>query len=502
MRESLMISARNVNLQDEDKETPLHILLEAKHKFRDHLDIARLLLDAGADVNIKNEHNQTPCDLYIENKCEEYGFRNRKKHKNEVLQLLQDFRVPEVILARGSEALKVFNEELQEGSITVNHARLMVTGKEGVGKTCLVNTLLERTFNEEEPSTDGIVLTTAFQTTDISSVWKEAEDMDECDRIKDIFDNALESKVAEKLKQKGSQVEAAEPVQASAGKSTPVPPLVHAPKKSNVFVRVFQRLTKKDGRRKPVTSSTPVLPSVPVPVEVNDPSQALPSERQKRIIDRMFGKASASTSNEDMTYIWDFAGQQLYYITHRIFLTSEAVYLILFNLMEGMHDKGKCRVSRMEKQNVMTYDMTNVQIIKYWMRLIYTYAVPVESPAQATLQAKKPQIVVVGTHGESLQGTAEDKKKKIEEQFGIIFEEIEGTPYGCHVVRKMYAIDNKFPTQSEMLTTLKQDVGEFLNAMPKTIPLKWLEFQRILQENGRTAVRMSYSKVCNHCLKC
>ncbi|XP_033110066.1 uncharacterized protein LOC117111260, partial [Anneissia japonica] len=135
--------------------------------------------------------------------------------------------------------------------------------------------------------------------------------MDECDRIKGIFDNALESKVAEKLKQKGSQVEAAEPVQASAGKSTPVPPLVHAPKKSNVFVHVFQRLTKKDGRRKPVTSSTPVLPSVPVPVErkVSDPSQAqLPSERQKRIIDRMIGNASASTSNEDMTYIWDFAG--------------------------------------------------------------------------------------------------------------------------------------------------------------------------------------------------
>ncbi|XP_033116642.1 uncharacterized protein LOC117116666, partial [Anneissia japonica] len=268
MRKSLMISARNVNLQDEYKETPLHKLLEANLNFTDHLDIAKLLLDAGADVNIENEDNQTPCDLYIKNECEEYDSTNREKHKEEVLQLLQGFEVPEAILARGSEALKVFNEEVQEGRITVNHARLMVTGKEGVGKTCLVNTLLERTFNEEEPSTDGIVLTTAFQTTDISSVWKEAEDMDECDRIKDIFDNALESKVAEKLKQKGSQVEAAEPVQASAGKSTPVPPLVHAPKKSNVFVRVFQRLTKKEGRRKPVTSSTPVLPSVPVPVEV------------------------------------------------------------------------------------------------------------------------------------------------------------------------------------------------------------------------------------------
>ncbi|XP_033115598.1 probable serine/threonine-protein kinase roco5 [Anneissia japonica] len=201
-----------------------------------------------------------------------------------------------------------------------------------------------------------------------------------------------------------------------------------------------------------------------------------------------------------MTYIWDFAGQQLYYITHRIFLTSEAVYVVLFNLLESMYDKGKKRIHKGDK-NVMTYDMTNIQIIKYWMRLIFTYAVPVES-LQQQLQTKKPQIAVVGTHSESLPGTDEDKNKKIEEQFAIIFEEIKGTPYECHVVRKMYAIDNKFPTQSKMLTTLKQDVGRFLKAMPKTIPLKWLEFQYILQENGRTTLRMSYSKVCEVATSC
>ncbi|XP_033111259.1 uncharacterized protein LOC117112300 [Anneissia japonica] len=89
MRKSLMISARNVNLQDKVwQETPLHKLLKTKH-IRDHLDIARLLLDAGADVNIENKDNQTPRDLYIQNECEEYDSTNREKHKEEVLQLLQ-----------------------------------------------------------------------------------------------------------------------------------------------------------------------------------------------------------------------------------------------------------------------------------------------------------------------------------------------------------------------------------------------------------------------------
>ncbi|XP_033103963.1 probable serine/threonine-protein kinase pats1 [Anneissia japonica] len=204
-------------------------------------------------------------------------------------------------------------------------------------------------------------------------------------------------------------------------------------------------------------------------------------------------------SNEDITFIWDFAGQQLYYITHRIFLTSEAVYLILFSLKEGMHNKGKRRFSKMAKY-VMTYDMTNIQIIKYWMRLIYTYAIPVK--AQQQLQAKKPQIAVVGTHSDCLEGTKEDKKKQIEEQYGILFQEIRGTPYESHVVRKMYAISNKYASQCKMLKTLKQDVGGFLKEMPKTIPLKWLKFQQILQENGRTSLHMTYAKVCKVATEC
>ncbi|XP_033116454.1 uncharacterized protein LOC117116502 [Anneissia japonica] len=530
MRKSLTISARNVNLQDKYKETPLHNLLKAKHKFRDYLNIARLLLDAGADVNIKNEDNETPRDLYIQNECEEYDSTNREKHKEEVLQLLQGIAVPEVIMARGEAALKVFNEELEDGKITVNHARLMVTGKEGVGKTCLVNTLLEKPFNEAEPSTDGIVLTTAFQTTDVGCKWKETEDMDECERIKLIYDNELEGRVAEKLKLKGNQTEgvestpqpalepalqpepsplpAPEPAPQPAPEPAPPPASLPAPahmpkttRTQKLIRHVFSPFSKKRRKGKPSSTLECDVMSGPIDAEHKEvSSQALPSEIQERVVDRITGKTSQAIDNKDMTYIWDFAGQQLYYITHRIFLTSEAVYVILFNLLESMYEKGKKRVYKGDK-NVMTYDMTNIQIIKYWMRLIYTYAVPVESQQQR-LQAKKPQIVVVGTHSESLPGTDDEKKEKIEEQFGIIFEAIKGTPYECHVVRKIYAIDNKSQIQSEMLTTLKQDVGGFLKAMPKTIPLKWLEFQRILQENGRTAVRMTHDEVCAVATKC
>ncbi|XP_033103142.1 uncharacterized protein LOC117105936 isoform X2 [Anneissia japonica] len=262
-------------------------------------------------------------------------------------------------MARGEAALKVFNEELEDGKITVNHARLMVTGKEGVGKTCLVNTLLEKPFNEAEPSTDGIVLTTAFQTTGVGCKWKETEDMDECERIKLIYDNELEGRVAEKLKLKSNQTEgvestpqpalesAAQPASLPEPAPLPAPEPAPLPAPEPVIRRVFSPFSKKRRKGKPsstleydvmsgpiktehkedeqktnqATSSSQALPSqtpkrIPELKEVS--SQALPSEIQERLVDRITRKTSQAIDNKDMTYIWDFAGQQLYYITHRV----------------------------------------------------------------------------------------------------------------------------------------------------------------------------------------
>ncbi|XP_033100564.1 uncharacterized protein LOC117104024 [Anneissia japonica] len=192
-------------------------------------------------------------------------------------------------------------------------------------------------------------------------------------------------------------------------------------------------------------------------------------------------------ANEDITYIWDFPGQQLYY-NHPICLKSEAVYLIEFNLVENMQGtKKKCRVSKMARET-MTNEMTIIQIIKYQMEIIFTYAVQVE---QLQLRTKKPKIVIVGTHNEV---NNEEKMQQAEEQFKILFQEIKGTPYERYVVRKMYLIDNE--------KTLKQDICGFLKAMLNTIPLTWHKLQRLLQEMGRKAMHVHYNEVCKAATKC
>ena len=99
-------------------------------------------------------------------------------------------------------------------------------------------------FSEDGPSTDGIALSTVFQTDSDCTTWEEQEDMDgritynlnitfsselwfvtgillvlnesftECERIKEIYDSELEAKVADKLKMKASQAVSFEPTRA------------------------------------------------------------------------------------------------------------------------------------------------------------------------------------------------------------------------------------------------------------------------------------------------
>lgn len=42
---------------------------------------------------------------------------------------------------------------------------------------------------------------------------------------------------------------------------------------------------------------------------------------------------------------WDFAGQDVYYIPHQIFLTNQAIYIVTFNMIEGIEELSKKKAS-------------------------------------------------------------------------------------------------------------------------------------------------------------
>ncbi|XP_033109610.1 uncharacterized protein LOC117110889, partial [Anneissia japonica] len=139
----------------------------------------------------------------------------------------------------------------------------------------------------------------------------------------------LESNVMKKLNERIERLNGIIPTATATAKA------IH----ENFRMKQESKKKVKGNVRKKRKLSHPTSTTANVPVSSTEDAEVL----------KLFVKEhnTEMIANEDITYIWDFSGQQLYDITHPTSLTSD-VYLIEFNLMENMQGrKRKCRVSRM-----------------------------------------------------------------------------------------------------------------------------------------------------------
>ncbi|XP_033118739.1 uncharacterized protein LOC117118286, partial [Anneissia japonica] len=142
------------------------------------------------------------------------------------------------------------------------------------------------------------------------------------------------------------------------------------------------------------------------------------------------------------------------------------------------------------------FEMTNLQMIIFWIRLIYEYAVLLHGSEEKPLIngiIASPTISLIGTHKDLLTGSDAEKQAEVDDMFDRIFKELEETPYERHVDRERYAVDNT-TALDEGIQRLKINVGGFMKGMERTVPINWMDFQIEVQEAGKTTLRMSLDK--------
>jgi len=149
------------------------------------------------------------------------------------------------------------------------------------------------------------------------------------------------------------------------------------------------------------------------------------------------------TKGESVTSldVWDFAGQQLYYASHPLFLSSHALYILVYNLNKPLLAQaqpcvrqGTCDIPLKNPNSE-----TNLENLLSWLVTIHSITqVKGESDigAESGLRYLRPPVLIVGTHADrqSLQDIA---KMKLE-----IKKWISGKEYGEHVVPPLFSIDN------------------------------------------------------------
>ncbi|XP_071959889.1 uncharacterized protein [Antedon mediterranea] len=209
---------------------------------------------------------------------------------------------------------------------------------------------------------------------------------------------------------------------------------------------------------------------------------------------------SESIPNE-ITSIWDYAGQLDYYITHRFFLTNTVSYCVAFSALDKLDELAKRRDPALGPLG-----MTNLDIILFWVRSVYEHTV-VQHASGNTISIdgkviKSPPISLVATHIDKLPGTKSEKLKEVQNMYKTIFATMERMEYAEHVDREMYMVNNTVK-KHEGIEKLKRNVVRYMDVIgTKVIPLKWLDFQDRLQAIGKTRLCISFneaSRICNDC---
>ena len=138
--------------------------------------------------------------------------------------------------------------------------------------------------------------------------------------------------------------------------------------------------------------------------------------------------------------VWDFAGQHLYYVSHPLFLSSRAIYVLVYNLSKPLHAPAKPCVRQgthdipLENPN----NKTNLENLLSWLTTIHSITQVKEEPdigAQSKLPYLRPPVLVVGTHADKPFEDITVMKSQIQNI-------ISGKEYGKHVVPPLFSIDN------------------------------------------------------------
>ncbi|XP_062568171.1 uncharacterized protein LOC134230388, partial [Saccostrea cucullata] len=230
------------------------------------------------------------------------------------------------------------------------------------------------------------------------------------------------------------------------------------------------KLSKTSSFKRQSSSSKPPIPEP----SLDNSSEADKSNIEKKVV----------------LNIWDFSGQSVYYTTHQVFLSSRAVYVIVFNLC---HDLQTTRPENsVESWSTMEY-------MDYWLRTIYSHTSQ-NSTDTISNSRISPPILVVGTHRNSLSADEVEQKRLVEEKFDELRTFMMDKPYTRHLITPFIAIENDMkdgedPQIGEVRKMIKEAASEE-PYMGEQMPIRWLRFeQEIAKLVAEDTTHASYDQV-------
>ena len=448
---------------------------------------------------------------------------------------------PEINL-RGPKALEAYNRALTEGRTRVRRIPIMLIGQDRSGKTSLKKSLQGLRFKPNEDSTDGIDADPSyFKVT--TEIWKTGgkDQAANKEEMAAAFEHHVARVVVENLREqeltsevqtmdKSKDLESSTTISTEAqivSESNEIPEdhqglstaIIHDQVGSSadsfstaaIETEDYAGSSKSSGAAHVVGGSgilqtTENYPALTKARDNSISSGMIPKEIET-LIKKLQDKVDKVDSEDDIfSVLWDFAGQSVYYETHQLFMTSRAIYLLIYDLsrdpVECAEPVKKQRVFKKIEDNSCT--KTNLDYLDWWMTSVSSQSTRIEdhdlcSASTSTVLPKTlPPVFLVCTHSDQPFGGNDPSELAIN-----IYGSLKTKSYGEHLFHDVFIVDNtKSGGQKECpeVKRLRENILAVAMELPQTkesIPIKWLKYEEALHrelDKGHKCMTIEHAK--------
>ena len=187
-----------------------------------------------------------------------------------------------------------------------------------------------------------------------------------------------------------------------------------------------------------------------------------------------------------MPFVWDFAGQAVYHPIHPIFLSQEAIYVLVSDLTKELSAPAQCWIKPPNRDEIEVNSPyvggTNLDHIMRWLDMVHSLERPEFQIRSANSRDVLPPVVLVGTHADGVR----DPCKEMESVMGTICRMAHPATLG-HISKESFFIDNTNPNREDdpQIISLRAKLLDLAKKMPhinKVIPMQWLHAEKKVDE--------------------
>ena len=416
-------------------------------------------------------------------------------------------KVPSEILARGPLAVEAYNQALADGKTSVKRVPIMLIGQDRSGKTSLKKSLKGICFDPEEDSTEGIDVDPSHCKVSTETWTTGATESSQDSDFSLSFDYHTARWIVDRFEEETKETlfeTSTEEIECDLGsENTATEPPRNLDEgnfhgTSNLGLTLSTEVTHvssgpKEQNREDIHHSTTSVP-----------------EEVAAVTETLLQGDLEDGREEIYSTLWDFAGQSVYYETHQLFLTTRAIYCLVYDLSLNPQATATPLVKQgvYKKYQESLNLKTNVDYLDFWMRSVASLArCHVEEnnviPKSEVLPKKLPPIFLVCTHADEPYADRNPGELAYE-----ILGCLRDRSYGAHLVDAFFVNNTKSGTESECseVKRLRQKMLVVARELPhinEAIPIKWLKFNKTinaLREEGNKSMSLKdINDIANVC---